>query len=91
MAFAGLTGKVAVVTGAGSGIGAGVAGRLSEEEAHVVVVDRDENRATTVAGVFASSRWISASCRLSAITVGCWSVYCCCATCSCTVTCESCC
>ena len=50
MAFAGLTGKVAVVTGAGSGIGAGVAGRLSEEEAHVVVVDRDENRATTVAG-----------------------------------------
>ena len=49
MAFAGLTGKVAVVTGAGSGIGAGVAGRLSEEGAHVVVVDRDEDRATTVA------------------------------------------
>ena len=49
MAFAGLTGKVAVVTGAGSGIGAGVAGRLSEEGAHVVVVDRDEDRTTTVA------------------------------------------
>ena len=50
MAFAGLSGKVAVVTGAGSGIGAGVVRRLSAEGAHVVVVDRDENRATSVAG-----------------------------------------
>ncbi|MGE5273619.1 MAG: SDR family NAD(P)-dependent oxidoreductase [Verrucomicrobiota bacterium] len=50
MGFAGLRGKVAVVTGAGSGIGAGVARRLSEEGANVVVVDRDADRATTVAG-----------------------------------------
>jgi NAD(P)-dependent dehydrogenase (short-subunit alcohol dehydrogenase family) len=50
VAFAGLSGKVAVVTGAGSGIGAGVARRLSQEGAHVVVVDRDESRATSVAG-----------------------------------------
>jgi NAD(P)-dependent dehydrogenase (short-subunit alcohol dehydrogenase family) len=50
MGFAGLKGKVAVVTGAGSGIGAGVTRRLSEEGAQVVVVDRDEARATTVAG-----------------------------------------
>ena len=49
MALAGLAGKVAVVTGAGSGIGAGVAKRLTEEGARVVVVDRDEGRATTVA------------------------------------------
>ena len=49
MALAGLDGKVAVVTGAGSGIGAGVARRLSAEGAHVVVVDRDAERAATVA------------------------------------------
>jgi len=49
MGFAGLKDKVAVVTGAGSGIGAGVARRLSEEGGHVVVVDRDEVRAETVA------------------------------------------
>jgi NAD(P)-dependent dehydrogenase (short-subunit alcohol dehydrogenase family) len=52
VAFAGLEGKVAVVTGAGSGIGAGVARRLAAEGAHVVVVDRDESRATSVAGEF---------------------------------------
>ena len=50
MGFAGLEGKVAVVTGAGSGIGAGVARRLSDEGADVVVVDRDEERAARVAG-----------------------------------------
>ena len=50
MGFAGLGGKVAVVTGAGSGIGAGVARRLAEEGANVVVVDRDGDRASTVAG-----------------------------------------
>jgi NAD(P)-dependent dehydrogenase (short-subunit alcohol dehydrogenase family) len=50
VAFAGLEGKVAVVTGAGSGIGAGVARRLAAERAQVVVVDRDEDRARTVAG-----------------------------------------
>jgi NAD(P)-dependent dehydrogenase (short-subunit alcohol dehydrogenase family) len=49
VALAGLEGKVAVVTGAGSGIGAGVARRLAEEGAHVVVVDRDEDRAKGVA------------------------------------------
>jgi len=53
MAFAGLEGKVAVVTGAGSGIGAGVARRLSAEGARVVVVDRDEDRATSIAGELA--------------------------------------
>ncbi len=50
MSFAGLDGKVAVVTGGGSGIGAGVARRLAAEGASVVVVDRDEQRAATVAG-----------------------------------------
>jgi NAD(P)-dependent dehydrogenase (short-subunit alcohol dehydrogenase family) len=49
VAFAGLDAKVAVVTGAGSGIGAGVAKRLAAEGANVVVVDRDAERAATVA------------------------------------------
>jgi NAD(P)-dependent dehydrogenase (short-subunit alcohol dehydrogenase family) len=49
MALAGLEGKVAVVTGGGSGIGAGVARRLSAEGASVVVVDADGARAERVA------------------------------------------
>lgn len=41
MALAGLSGKVAVVTGGGSGIGAACAQRLSREGVRVVVVDRN--------------------------------------------------
>jgi NAD(P)-dependent dehydrogenase (short-subunit alcohol dehydrogenase family) len=45
----GLRDKVAVVTGAASGIGAGAARRLSEEGARVVVVDWNEDGAADVA------------------------------------------
>ena len=49
MGFSGLDGKIALVTGGASGIGAGVAQRLSAEGAAVVVVDRDGEAAVAVA------------------------------------------
>ncbi|MFE9647675.1 SDR family NAD(P)-dependent oxidoreductase [Streptomyces sp. NPDC006365] len=49
MSFAGLTGRVALVTGAGSGIGAATARRLADEGCSVALVDRDEDAVSAVA------------------------------------------
>ncbi|KGM35750.1 meso-2,3-butanediol dehydrogenase [Inquilinus limosus] len=49
-------GKVAIVTGAGSGIGEAAARRLSEEGAAVVLVDREEERLRRVAGSLPADR-----------------------------------
>lgn len=45
-----LAGKVAIVTGAGSGFGAGIAQRFAEEGAQVIVADLNGEAAATVAG-----------------------------------------
>jgi NAD(P)-dependent dehydrogenase (short-subunit alcohol dehydrogenase family) len=44
-----LSGRVALVTGAGSGIGAGIAAVLAEAGAKIVIADRDDNGAEKVA------------------------------------------
>ena len=56
--------KVAMVTGAGHGIGAAIAARLASEGAQVLVCDIDEARARKelkrLVAKFASSMWRSA-------------------------------
>lgn len=51
----GLAGKTAIVTGAGSGIGAAIAARLAEEGAHVVVSDINPDAAEAQASAIRNS------------------------------------
>lgn len=51
----GLAGKTAIVTGAGSGIGAAIAARLAEEGAHVVVSDINHEAAEAQASAIRNS------------------------------------
>ena len=57
--------RVAVVTGAASGIGAALAERLSYEGAHVVAVDRDNTDATTARVVANGVKGVSAQVDVS--------------------------
>lgn len=51
-----LEGKAALVTGGGSGFGAGIARRFAEEGARVLVVDIDGSKAAEVAAAIAAER-----------------------------------
>ncbi|MBV9796158.1 MAG: 3-hydroxybutyrate dehydrogenase [Actinobacteria bacterium] len=53
-----LTGRRAIVTGAASGIGAAVARRLADLGAKIVVADRDEQPARTVADQVGGEVWV---------------------------------
>jgi NAD(P)-dependent dehydrogenase (short-subunit alcohol dehydrogenase family) len=53
-----LTGKVALITGGASGIGAATARRLSEAGARVIVADLNENAAKTLAGELSGAKGV---------------------------------
>jgi len=54
-----LTGKVALITGGASGIGAATARRLSEAGASVIVADLNENAAKTLAGELSGAKGVA--------------------------------
>ena len=60
-----LAGRVAIVTGAGSGFGAGIARRFAQEGARVACVDIDERAAAAVAGELADGRGFAVQCDIS--------------------------
>jgi len=53
--------KVAIVTGAGKGIGAAIAKRFAEEGAKVILVDRDENTVRETAAAITETGGIAAA------------------------------
>jgi 2-hydroxycyclohexanecarboxyl-CoA dehydrogenase len=56
------SGRVAIVTGAGSGIGRAIAVRLAEDGFHVVVLDLDKQAAETVAGELSGRGYPAMAC-----------------------------
>jgi len=60
-----LTGKIAIVTGGAKGIGQGIAYRLAEAGASVVIADMDEPAAQQAAGELTSKGWQAAAIRVN--------------------------
>ena len=56
-----LSGKVAIVTGGAKGIGQGIAYRLAEAGAKVLVADMDDEAAKATAAELAAKGWVAAS------------------------------
>lgn len=59
------TGKTAIVTGAGSGIGRGIAERLSSEGANVVICGRHQDKLHDAAAALPAERTLSVACDVS--------------------------
>ena len=59
-----LAGKVAIVTGSGTGIGAAIATRFASEGAAVVLADRDESSARAVCAEIVSAGGKAAACHV---------------------------
>lgn len=58
------TARIAIVTGAGNGIGAAIATRIAAEGASVVLADKDEQSAKRVCGEIAAAGGKAAACRV---------------------------
>jgi 3-oxoacyl-[acyl-carrier protein] reductase len=66
--FFGLHGRVAIVTGAGRGIGAGIAGRLHAAGARVAVFDRDRESACATASQLGGLALVGDVCSLEHVS-----------------------